>query len=99
MSLPRETSPMNPGETASRSSRRNFLRSGLVVSGAIHALGGSSLLAGAASKALFTGLVIPPRRGVQETTLAKLDDGRYWLLFGENRKLVGKTTNDRGRTW
>ena len=48
---------------------------------------------------LFEGLPIPPRKDVQEVTLARLADGRYWLLFGESHKLVGKFSKDGGRTW
>ncbi len=44
------------------------------------------------------GFVFPPRPKVQEATLSQLN-GRYWLLFGENRKMVGKFSDDHGRTW
>src|SRR3954452_23362943 len=48
---------------------------------------------------LFEGFPIPPRKDVQEVTLGRLADGRYWLLFGEGHKLVGKFSKDGGRTW
>lgn len=48
---------------------------------------------------LFEGYAIPPRKGVQEATLATLKDGRIWLLFGENLLLAGKYSKDGGRTW
>ena len=53
----------------------------------------------ASGSILFEGLPIPPRNDVQEVTLARLADGRYWLLFGEGHKLVGKLAKDGGRTW
>src|SRR5205085_12031644 len=65
------------------SSRRTFLRDSLILGGAIHTLPGRLRAAETAAKPLFSGFAIPPRPGVQEATLAKLDDGRYWLLFGE----------------
>ena len=52
-----------------------------------------------ASGVLFEDLIIRPRPGVQEVTLAKLKDGRYWLFFGEDKRLVQKFSSDRGRTW
>ena len=61
---------------------------------------GSLLKARAASGSiLFEGYPIPPRKAVQEATLGPLKDGRYWLLFGENKKLVGMFSKDQGRTW
>jgi hypothetical protein len=53
----------------------------------------------AARGILFDGFAIQPRRGVQEATLAQLPGGRYWLLFGEKQRLVGKLSRDGGRTW
>jgi hypothetical protein len=64
------------------------------------AAAGAGLPARAASGSLlFEGYPIPARSAVQEATLSRLDDGRYWLLFGENNLLVGKFSSDRGRTW
>jgi hypothetical protein len=64
------------------------------------AAAGAGLPARAASGSLlFEGYPIPARSVVQEATLSRLDDGRYWLLFGENNLLVGKFSSDRGRTW
>ncbi len=61
---------------------------------------GSLLKARAASGSiLFEGYPIPPRKGVQEATLGRLKDGRYWLLFGENKKLTGMFSKNQGRTW
>src|SRR5262249_21161391 len=40
----------------------------------------------------------PPRRGVQEATLAQLPRGGYWLLFGEKQPLVAKRSKAGGRT-
>src|SRR5262245_50396871 len=48
---------------------------------------------------LFEGYAVEPRRGVQEATLTQLADGRYWLLFGEKERLVGRFAKDGGRTW
>ncbi|HVC94376.1 MAG TPA: sialidase family protein [Pirellulales bacterium] len=48
---------------------------------------------------LFEGFAVEARRGVQEATLAQPDDARYWLLFGEQNRLVVKESHDRGRTW
>jgi hypothetical protein len=53
----------------------------------------------ASGSVLFEGFPIAPRKDVQEVTLGRLDDGRYWLLFGEGHKLAGKISKDRGRTW
>ena len=56
-------------------------------------------LRAASGSVLFEGLAIPPRKHVQEAILNKLDDGRYWLIFGENKSLAGKFSQDGGRTW
>ena len=37
--------------------------------------------------------------GVYEALLDQFNDGRYCLLFVENRKMVGKYSADQGRTW
>ena len=39
----------------------------------------------------------PP--GVYEALLDEFKDGRFCLLFVENRKMVSKISRDRGRTW
>src|SRR5260370_30277334 len=88
-----------------RQSRREFVRSatvatitglGIVGTRTLRAHPDSSTAAGV----LFEGLPNPPEKtGVYETTLAQLKDGRYWLLFGEKRRLVGKFSSDFGRTW
>jgi sialidase-1 len=68
-------------------------------------LAGNSILAKplviptAESGVLFEGYAIPARQGVQEVTLTQLKDGRCWMLFGEKKRLVGKYSNDQGRTW
>jgi sialidase-1 len=44
--------------------------------------------------------VLPADRpGVYEAILGQLKDGRFWLLFVEDGKMVGKFSADRGRTW
>lgn len=53
----------------------------------------------ASGSVLFEGFPITPRKGVQEVTLGQREDGRYWLLFGEDHKLVGKVSSDGGRSW
>ncbi len=50
-------------------------------------------------KPLYEGFAIEPRKAVQEAILAKLDERRYWLLFGENKRMVRKVSADRGRSW
>ncbi len=90
-----------------RETRREFLETAVVV-----AFGGSTTtaLAGPSvggtahsslveSGILFEGLIIESRPGVQEATLTRLQDGRYWLLFGEKNRLVGKHSKDQGRSW
>jgi len=69
-------------------SRREWLAGAAV--GTLHA---------APASPLFEGYAITPRKGVQEVTLSRLKDGRYWMLFGEDKRLVGKFSTDRGRTW
>src|SRR2546422_3187884 len=87
-----------------KSSRRGFVKSTLAL-GACTSLGGDRILARplvtptAESGVLFEGYAIAPRKGVQEVTLAQLKDGRCWMLFGEKKRLVGKYSNDQGRTW
>jgi hypothetical protein len=56
-------------------------------------------LHGASASSPFEGFPIAPRKGVQEVTLSRLPDGRCWMLFGEGKRLVGKFSFDRGRTW
>lgn len=48
---------------------------------------------------LFTGLAIPPRRGVQEVTTVNAPNGEYWMFFGEKSRLVRKVSRDGGRSW
>jgi hypothetical protein len=58
---------------------------------------------------LFEGFPIPPRITppttfghdiqVQEAILTQLNDGRFWLIFGEGKKMAGKLSSDHGRTW
>jgi hypothetical protein len=52
----------------------------------------------ASGSVLFEGFPIPARKDVQEVTLGRLADGRYWLLFGEGHRLVGKFQRMGGRT-
>ena len=84
--------------------RREFVMSTLGIAGGA-ALGLRNLnLEGATTSmndpgVLFEGIAIAPRSGVQEAVLKRLDDGRYWLLFGEKSQLVQKSSNDHGRTW
>ncbi len=49
---------------------------------------------------LHEALVLPADgAGVYEALLEQLKDGRLWMLFVDNRKMVGKISADRGRTW
>ena len=87
-----------------RQTRRNFVKSTLgISSGAALALTNLNLLSGATSQSArgvrFEGLVIPPRRGVQEVVITRIENNQDWLLFGERLRLVAKTSNDHGRTW
>ena len=87
-----------------RQTRRNFVKSTLgISSGAALALTNLNLLSGATSLSdrgvRFEGLVIPPRRGVQEVVITRIENNQDWLLFGERLRLVAKTSNDHGRTW
>ena len=86
--------------------RWEFLEAAVVVAftgSATMALGvpstGGIPSSGAESGILFEGLIIESRPGVQEATLTQLQDGRYWLLFGEKNRLVGKHSKDQGRSW
>ena len=81
-------------------SRRNFVKLGATAAAASGLRLASSRLAAAGGEAgvRFEGFVIPPQPKVQEVTLSQLN-GRYWLLFGENYKMVGKFSEDHGRTW
>ncbi len=63
------------------------------------AAGIAPLARAADGQALFEGFAVEPRAHVQEAILNRLDDGRLWLLFGENKRLVGKISKDGGRTW
>jgi hypothetical protein len=58
---------------------------------------GSASTAG--SVVFFEGIAIPPKERPLEAALTQLADGRYWLLFGEDKLLVGKYSRDRGRSW
>jgi hypothetical protein len=48
---------------------------------------------------LFEGYAVAPRKAVQEAILSQPAEGTYWLLYGENRRMVRKESPDRGRTW
>ena len=48
---------------------------------------------------LFQGIAIPPGVRPLEASLARLSDGRYWLLFGHEKSLAFKSSSDCGRTW
>jgi hypothetical protein len=62
------------------------------------ALGGRAFAATGAG-VVFEGYAIAPRAGVQEAILESWKDGRYWLLFGEGKRLVRKVSADAGRSW
>ena len=67
-----------------------------------HALGrlaAAPLLRAASGGVLYEGFAIAPRKGVQEATLGILPDGRYILLFGEQKRLAARFSTDKGRTW
>src|SRR3990172_8478949 len=83
-------------------SRRQFMKLSLgLAAGARFGLPRGAQLGSSTSKpaVLFEGYAVPPRREVQEAVITQLKGGRYWLLFGENRKMVGKFSSDHGRTW
>jgi len=78
--------------------RRGVLKTALVL-GADYGIQSARAQSPRESGVLFEGYAIPPRKGVQEATLAQPTDGTYWLLFGENKQMVGKLSKDHGRTW
>lgn len=85
-------------------SRRRFVRSSLAVGGSTSLVGKRMFtrplaISTAQSGVLFEDYAIAAKKGVQEVTLTQLKDGRYWMLFGEKKRLVGKYSNDHGRTW
>ncbi len=96
-----------------KSSRRTFVKSGLTLAAGTSLIGRSAEskgTPGGEKGVLHEGYAIEPRPSVQEATLAKLKDGRYWLLFGEGSKgaashykdpgfLKGRFSDDRGRSW
>ena len=76
--------------------RRSFLKSALGAGAGVWA----QLYSRPSSGIRFEGIAIEPSRaGSQEATLAQLEDGRLWLLFGQDRHLVGQTSSDGGRSW
>ena len=83
--------------------RRDFVRSTFgIAGGAAMGFGNLRLVDGAATNdpgVIFEGIAIAPRSGVQESVLKRLEDNRYWLLFGEKLQLVAKSSSDHGRTW
>ena len=80
-------------------SRRDFVRLGATAATTSGLRWASSMAAAEDEPGVrHEGFVIPPQPKVQEATLSQLR-GRYWLLFGENHKMVGKFSDDHGRTW
>jgi hypothetical protein len=80
-------------------SRRDFVKLGAAAAATSGLRLPSSMAAAEGEPGVrFAGFVIPPQPKVQEATLSQLN-GRYWLLFGENHKMVGKFSDDHGRTW
>ena len=94
-------------------SRREILKSALVAGAATMApsyrVSSQSQPSASGAGVLFDGFPIPPRitppttfgHGiqVQEAVLTQLKDGRYWLIFGEGKKMAGRYSSDHGRTW
>jgi sialidase-1 len=78
--------------------RRRFLRDGI---GALLVGLSSGLPLRADGAPIFQAYIVGPQKtGTPEATLDKLDDGRYWLLFStRERRLMSKTSTDKGRTW
>ena len=88
------------------SSRRQFIKSSTVITaaslGALSAKQASAAPSTSEPGVLYEGYAIEPLPnppGVQEVTLTTHPDGRQWLLFGENRRLVQKFSDDHGRSW
>jgi hypothetical protein len=73
--------------------RRNFIRA---IAGGVAA---STAAPAQAEGVLFEGYAVAPRKEVQEAVLAQPTDGIFWLLYGENRRMVRKESRDHGRTW
>src|SRR4026207_1002928 len=94
-------------------SRREILTSAFVAGAATiapsHRILSPSRPSASGEGILFEGFPIPPRitppttfgHGiqVQEAVLTQLKDGRYWLIFGEGKKMAGRYSADHGRTW
>jgi hypothetical protein len=85
----------------SQNSRREFVKAALALGAgaSLSPLSAQSDSSTQKSHALFEGYAIPPKPGVQEATLTQPADGLYWLLFGEQKRMVGKYSKDHGRTW
>ncbi|MFN0167545.1 MAG: sialidase family protein [Bryobacteraceae bacterium] len=61
---------------------------------------GSACPGWAASKGmLYEGLAAGTGSGVDEAILTRLNDGRFWLLYGKDKTLHGMISTDRGRRW
>ena len=59
-----------------------------------------SLAATGSPGVLHEAIVLPADPpGVYEALLGEFKDGRFCLLFVENRKMFSKISRDRGRTW
>src|ERR1700728_1289998 len=86
---------------ASQNSRRGFVKAALALGtgASLNRLAAQSQPSVSKSGVLYEGYAVPARRGVQEATLTQPSDGLYWLLFGENKQMVGKFSKDHGRTW
>ena len=89
-------------KAAQNFSRREFVRLaiGTTATSGLVASSPWSLKASAAENppgVLFEGHVLGPGP-VYEATLDQRN-GQYWLLFGENKKMVGRVSDDHGRTW
>ena len=84
--------------TTTRRTFVSYLGAGAMVGGF-----GRGLWAGGSDdrsrKVRHVAYAIPPRKGVQEVTLAQPREGVTWMFYGIKRKLVRKESTDGGRTW
>lgn len=83
--------------------RRTFLHSAAAVSATgLGFLATRSVVAATEEGVLHVGLPIPPisgSQGVKEVTTVNAPNNEYWMMYGENQRLVRKASRDGGRTW
>lgn len=81
-------------------SRRTFLpTTARLTATDVCGLTGSFAAEASSQGVLHQGYAIPARPGVQEVTTVNGPHGEYWMLFGENNRVVRKVSRDGGRSW